>query len=148
MVLNRLAEVVFIHLLRAWLDGQSPRCGGLLRAATDVQLTGAFAAFHADPGKSWTLETLADAARMSRSAFAARFKLLTGETPLEYVTTWRVQQAKVLLDEGRTPLKQIVASLGYQSEAAFRAAFKKRVGATPGEYRAQLRNGEPERAAS
>src|SRR5690349_11008877 len=57
MVLNRLAEVVFIHLLRAWLDSQSPRCGGLLRAVTDPQLTGAFAAFHAEPGGSWTLET-------------------------------------------------------------------------------------------
>lgn len=148
MVLNRLTEIVFIHLLRAWLDGQSPRCGGLLRAVTDPQLTGAFAAFHAEPGRSWTLETLADAAHMSRSSFAARFKTLTGETPLEYVTTWRVQQAKALLDEGHTPLKQIVASLGYASEAAFRAAFKKRVGETPGEYRMSRRNGEAEKAAS
>lgn len=147
-VLNRLAEVLFIHLLRAWLDGQSPRCGGLLRAVTDPQLAAAFAAFHAEPGRAWTLGALADAAHMSRSAFAARFKLLVGETPLEYVTTWRVQQAKSLLEEGRTPLKQIVASLGYASDAAFRAAFRKRVGATPGEYRAQQRKGEPAKAAS
>lgn len=147
-VLNRLAEVVFVHLLRAWLDAQSPRCGGLLRAITDPQLAAAFNAFHAEPGRAWTLEALADAAHMSRSAFAARFKMLVGETPLEYVTTWRVQQAKTLLDEGGMPLKQIVASLGYQSEAAFRVAFKKRVGETPGEYRASRKNGEAVKAAS
>ena len=147
-VLNRLTEVVFVHLLRAWLDSQSPRCGGLLRAVTDPQLADAFAAFHSEPGRAWTLEALADAAHMSRSAFAARFKLLVGETPLEYVTTWRVQQAKALLEEGGTPLKQIVASLGYASEAAFRAAFKKRVGETPGEYRASRRAGEVTKAAS
>jgi len=141
LVLNRLAEVVFIHLVRAWLDSQSPRCGGLLRAMSDPQLAGAFAAFHADPGKSWTLETLAAAAGTSRSSFAARFKLLVGETPLDYVTSWRVRQAQTLIEEGRTPLKQIVASLGYASEAAFRIAFKKRVGETPGEYRAQVRAG-------
>ena len=119
-VLDRLAEVILIHLIRAWLDRQSPECGGWLRAITDSQLARALAAFHAEPGHPWTIESLAQAAGMSRSAFAARFKALTGQTPLDYLTEWRVQQAKALLEAAEQPLKQIVASLGYASEAAFR----------------------------
>ena len=138
-VLDRLAEVILIHLIRAWLDRQSPECGGWLRAITDSQLARALAAFHAEPGHPWTIESLAQAAGMSRSAFAARFKALTGQTPLDYLTEWRVQQAKALLEAAEQPLKQIVASLGYASEAAFRTAFKRRVGQTPGRYRATVR---------
>ena len=77
---------------------------------------------------------------MSRSAFAARFKALTNETPLDYMTEWRMQQAKSLIEAGDLPLKQIVASLGYASETAFRMAFKRRVGMTPGTYRAGVRH--------
>ena len=140
-VLNRLAEIVFVHLIRAWLDRQQPECGGWLRAMADPQLSSALAAFHAEPGKAWTIESLASRAGMSRSAFAARFKALLGETPLDYMTTWRVQQAKSLIEAGEMPLKQVVTSLGYSSEAAFRTAFKRRVGQTPGGYRSALHGG-------
>jgi len=140
-VLNRLAEVTFVELIRAWLDRQPAECGGWFRAMTDPQLAKALAAFHAEPGHAWTIASLAARAGMSRSAFAARFKALLGVTPLDYVTSWRVQQAKALIEAGRTPLKQVVASLGYVSEAAFRTAFKRRTGKTPGAYRAAARHG-------
>jgi len=139
-VLDRLAEVILVHLIRAWIDRQSSECGGWLRAVTDRQLSPALAAFHAEPGRAWTIESLAAASGMSRSAFAARFKSLTGATPLDYLTEWRMQQAKSLIEAGEQPLKQIVASLGYASEAAFRTAFKRRVGRTPGSYRATFRS--------
>jgi len=139
-VLDRLAEVILVHLIRAWLDGQSADCGGWLRALSDPQLGRTLAAFHAAPGRAWTIESLAGVAGMSRSAFAARFKALTGETPLEYVTTWRMRQAMTMIDADERPLKSIVASLGYASEAAFRTAFKRRVGQTPGDYRAAMRS--------
>jgi AraC-like DNA-binding protein len=141
MVLDRLAEVILVHMIRAWLDRQSPDCGGWLRAMADPQLARALGAFHAEPGRSWTIETLATSAGMSRSAFAARFKALTGETPLDYLTEWRMQQARSLIEAGEMPLKQIVRSLGYASDAAFRTAFKRRVGRTPGSFRAALRAG-------
>jgi len=76
---------------------------------------------------------------MSRSAFAGRFKELVGETPLEYLTRWRMQRAVGLLESDDVPLKEIVASSGYTSEAAFRTVFKKWVGESPGSYRARAR---------
>jgi AraC-like DNA-binding protein len=144
-VLDRLAEVILVHLIRAWLDGQSSECGGWLRALGDPQLGRALAAFHAAPGRAWTIESLADAAGMSRSAFAARFKALTSETPLEYVTAWRMRQAMTMIEADEQPLKRIVASLGYASEAAFRTAFKRHAGQTPGGYRAAVRSATGQR---
>jgi AraC-like DNA-binding protein len=138
-ILNRLAEVVFIQLIRTWIDGLPAGEGGWLKALTDPQLGGALEAIHSDPGQSWTVATLASRAALSRSAFAGRFKSLVGETPLEYLTRWRMQRAAGLLESDAVPLKEIVASSGYASEAAFRTAFKKWVGESPGSYRARIR---------
>ena len=71
---------------------------------------------------------------MSRSAFAARFKELLGQTPLEYVTEWRMQKAMQLLQERDKKLIHVARSVGYESDAAFSKAFKRVVGANPGEY--------------
>jgi len=138
-ILNRLAEVVFIQLIRTWIDGLPAGQGGWLRALTDPQLAGALASIHSDPGTAWSLASLAARANMSRSAFAARFRSVVGETPLGYLTQWRMQRAAALLESTEVPLKEIVASSGYASEAAFRTAFKKWSGASPGSYRTQAR---------
>jgi AraC-like DNA-binding protein len=82
----------------------------------------------------WTVESLAEAAGMSRSAFAARFKEILGQTPLEYVTEWRMQKAMQLLQQRDTKLIDIARSVGYESGTAFSKAFKRVVGANPGEY--------------
>jgi len=82
----------------------------------------------------WTVESLAGAAGMSRSAFAARFKELLGQTPLEYVTEWRMQKAMQLLQQRDKKLMDIARLVGYESDAAFSKAFKRVVGANPGGY--------------
>ena len=56
---------------------------------------------------------------------AERFKNVVGDTPLEYLTRWRMQRAAGLLESGDAPVKEVVAASGYASEAAFRTAFKK-----------------------
>jgi AraC-like DNA-binding protein len=86
---------------------------------------------------------MAAAAGMSRSAFASRFKELLGQTPLEYVTDWRMQKAIQLLQQGDKKLAEVALSVGYESDAAFSKAFKRVVGFTPGEYR---QNGAPNEA--
>lgn len=140
-VLNRLAEIVFVQLIRSWIDEVPDGAGGWLRALGDPQVGGALEAIHAEPGSPWTVASLAGRAGMSRSAFAERFRNLVGEAPLEYLTRWRMQKAASLLESGAASVKEVVATSGYASEAAFRVAFKKYMGAPPAAYRNE-RNGD------
>jgi AraC-like DNA-binding protein len=135
VVATRLAEVLFIQALRAHIaSGAERRNQGWLRAIFDLQLGAALSAIHGNVNAPWTVESLAEAAGMSRSAFAARFKELLGQTPLEYVTEWRMQKAMQLLQQRDRKLIDVARSVGYESDAAFSKAFKRVVGASPGEY--------------
>ena len=135
-VATRLAEILFIQTLRAYIaTGVENRKLGWLRAIFDPQIGAALRVVHADVNSPWTVESLAAAAGMSRSAFAARFKEMLGQTPLDYVTEWRMQKAVVLLKQEEKKLVEVAQSVGYESDAAFSKAFKRVVGVTPGEYR-------------
>ncbi len=134
VVATRLAEVLFIQILRAHIASTPERNRGWLRAVFDPQLGTALTAIHDRVNAAWTVESLAEAAGMSRSAFAARFKELLGQTPLEYVTGWRMQKAMQLLEHRDKKLIDVARSVGYESDAAFSKAFKRVVGANPGDY--------------
>jgi AraC-like DNA-binding protein len=139
VVATRLAEVLFIQALRAHIaSGVEWRNKGWLRAIFDPQMGTALRAIHDSVHTPWTVESLAEAAGMSRSAFAARFKELLEQTPLEYVTEWRMQKAMQLLQQRDKKLIDVARSVGYESDAAFSKAFKRVVGASPGAY---LKNG-------
>jgi len=136
VVANRLAEVLFIQTLRAHIASGAESCKrGWLRAIFDPQIGAALRAVHANVNNLWTVESLAEAAGMSRSSFAARFKELVGQTPLDYVTEWRMQKAILLLRQDDKKLVDVAQTVGYESDAAFSKAFKRLVGVTPGEYR-------------
>ena len=134
IVANRLAEVLFIQVLRAHIASEPERKKGWLRAIFDPQMGTALSAIHDSVSTPWTVESLAAEAGMSRSAFAARFKELLGQTPMEYVTEWRMQKAMQLLEQRDRKLIDIARSVGYESDAAYSKAFKRVVGANPGEY--------------
>src|SRR6202012_3553243 len=134
VVASRLAEVLFIQVLRAHIASGPERNKGWLRAIFDRQIGPALSAVHDRVNTAWTVESLAEAAGMSRSAFAARFKELLRQTPLEYVTEWRVQKGKKVLKKHGKKLIDVARSVGYESDAAFSKAFKRVVGANPGEY--------------
>ncbi|HEY3928765.1 MAG TPA: AraC family transcriptional regulator [Candidatus Koribacter sp.] len=134
VVATRLAEVLFIQALRSHIASGPERNKGWLRAIFDPQMGTALGAIHDGVNTPWTVESLAEAAGMSRSAFAARFKQLLGQTPLEYVTEWRMQKAMQLLEQRDKKLIDIARAVGYESDAAFSKAFKRVVGANPGEY--------------
>ena len=136
VVANRLAEVLFIQAIRAHVvSGADCRNHGWLRAIFDPQIGAALKAIHENVNHPWTVESLAEAARMSRSAFALRFKELLGQAPLEYTTEWRMQKAVQLLQQRDKKLFEIAKSVGYDSDAAFSKAFKRVLGSTPGGYR-------------
>jgi AraC-like DNA-binding protein len=134
VVATRLAEVLFIQALRAHIASEPERSRGWLRAVFDPQIGAALGVIHDRVSTPWTVESLAGAAGVSRSAFAVRFKELLGQTPLEYVTEWRMQKAMQLLEQRDKKLVDVARSVGYESDAAFSKAFKRIVGASPGEY--------------
>lgn len=134
VVATRLAEVLFIQILRAHIASEPERNQAWLRAIFDPQVGAALNAVHDRVNTPWTVESLAEAAGMSRSAFAARFKEVLGQTPLEYVTEWRMQKAMQLLRQRDKKLIDVARSVGYESEAAFSKAFKRVVGANPSDY--------------
>jgi AraC-like DNA-binding protein len=141
LVANRLAEVLFVQAIRAHITSRGETCKQpWLRAIFDPQIGAALKAVHQNVDRGWTVEALAETAGMSRSAFAARFKELLGQTPLEYVTEWRMQKALELLHQHDGKLVEIAQSVGYESDAAFSKAFKRVLGISPGEYR---RSAEP-----
>src|SRR5260370_4555648 len=133
---NRLADILFIQCVRAHIAASSETCkSGLLRAIFDPKIGEALKAMHERVENPWTVETLAGAAGMSRSAFALRFKELLGETPLEYLTNWRMYKATWLLQQNGGKLFDVAKSVGYDSDAAFSKAFKRVLGVAPSEYR-------------
>ncbi|MCW3051677.1 MAG: hypothetical protein JWN14_847, partial [Chthonomonadales bacterium] len=71
-----------------------------------------------------------------RSAFAARFRALVGEAPLEHLTQWRMVRAASLMREDRSQtLAAVAAAVGYGSESAFGKVFQRVIGVSPGKYR-------------
>jgi AraC-like DNA-binding protein len=131
-VITRLADVLVIQAIRAWLETDPGARTGWLGALRDPRIGRALALIHADPAHPWTVATLAREVAMSRSAFAARFTELVGEPAMQYVTRFRMQVAmNALRDDGAT-VGQLASRLGYRSQAAFARAFKREVGVPPG----------------
>jgi transcriptional regulator GlxA family with amidase domain len=107
-----------------------------LRALGDAQMGEALRLMHLQPGHGWTVPTLARRVSMSRSAFAARFRALVGETPLEHLTQWRMVRAASMMRESRAvKLAAIAAAVGYESDSAFGKVFRRVMGISPGQYR-------------
>lgn len=132
-VINRLAEVVIAHLIRAWVETDGS--DGWTPALWDRQIGPVIVAIHRDPGRTWSLETLAGIARVSRSTFSARFTDRVGISPARYIVQLRMRLAVRRLKSGKSSLAQIAADLGYQSEGAFARAFKRMFGGPPGAVR-------------
>lgn len=136
-VVDRLVEVLFIQMVRTYIQ-QSQTPLGIMAAISDKQIGAALHHVHRNPAHPWTLDALARHAGVSRSAFASRFNRLVGQTPMQYLTFWRMQKARELLADARLSTSAVAEQVGYLSEAAFSKAFKKVIGTGPGAFRREL----------
>ena len=134
-VLAKLAEVLFIEVLRLYMHKPDAGRTGWLAGLGDRVVGAALNALHARPAHAWTLEELAREAHTSRSVLAERFQHLVGNSPMQYLTQWRMLLAANLLRRSNAPLARIAEDVGYQTDTAFSRAFRREYGAPPAAWR-------------
>jgi AraC-like DNA-binding protein len=134
-VLAKLAEVLFIEVLRLYMNEQAEGRTGWLAGLGDRIVGTALSALHRSPAQAWTLEELARTAGTSRSVLAERFQMLVGSSPMQYLTQWRMLLAANLLCRSNAPLARIAEDVGYQTDTAFSRAFRREFGAPPAAWR-------------
>jgi AraC-like DNA-binding protein len=134
-MLTRMAELMFIEVVRRHVEQMTPEQTGWRAGLRDDVVGPAIAQLHARPAHPWTLDELARTIASSRSVLAERFTRIVGVAPMLYLTRWRLQLAAERLARGSAKVAAIGAQVGYDSEAAFSRAFKRETGHSPGEWR-------------
>jgi AraC-like DNA-binding protein len=142
-VLLRLSEVLFVEVVRRYLDTLPSGQSGWLAGLRDPIVGRALAALHDRPVQAWTMERLAKDVGASRSSLAERFTQYVGQPPMRYLAQWRMQLAARLLSDGTAKVSAVALDVGYDSEAAFSRAFKKIVGMAPAAWRHRRTGGGP-----
>ena len=138
LVTTHLMQLVLIEVIRCWIHSpEAKNHPGIFLALRQPTLFRALSAIHNAPEKPWTVETLARAAGMSRSGFAKLFRESVGETPLAYLTQWRITAACQLLRDTNLSIKEAASRLGFSSPALFTAVFQRIMGMTPTQCREQ-----------
>jgi AraC-like DNA-binding protein len=131
-MMDRLFELLVIQLLRHILTSrdQSP---GMMAGLADPRLARPLSLMHDTPSKTWTVAELSAVANMSRASFAEHFRLVVGQTPVDYLVSWRISLAQKRLREGK-PIALIADEVGYESPSALARAFRRKTGASPREW--------------
>ncbi len=134
-VLTKLSELMFIDVLRRYVETLPPQDTGWLAGLRDPSVGKALTLIHDKPADDWTIEALARQSGVSRTVLAERFAELVGIPPMQYLAKWRMQIASELLTSGSANIARIAAEVGYESEASFSRAFKKMIGVSPSNWR-------------
>jgi AraC family transcriptional regulator, alkane utilization regulator len=138
-VATRVAESLFVEMLRAYVDSLPPAHPGWLAGLRDPHVGKCLELMHAKPGHEWSVDSLADEVHVSRSVLAQRFNDFVGVPPMQYLKRWRLATAARLLRNDRANIGRIIDQVGYESETAFSRAFKKEYGVSPGQWRSGAR---------
>ncbi|MFK0088565.1 cupin domain-containing protein [Pseudomonas sp. NPDC090755] len=137
--LDRLFELLVIQLLRHLLD-QRQLHTGLMAGLADGRLARSLVQMHEAPERAWSIAELARESNMSRAAYAAYFRDVVGQTPADYLLSWRISLAQKRLGEGR-PISVIATEVGYESPSALARAFRRKTGCSPRDW-VKRRTGE------
>jgi AraC family transcriptional regulator, alkane utilization regulator len=140
-LVTRLSELLLVQVLRTYLADLNGDTPPGLQGFADPQIGKAIGLIQERPEQPWTLDRLAAAVAMSRAAFASRFRTLTGEPPMRYLTRYRLFKAALDLRRSTASLTRIAASTGYDSEVTLSKAFRRYFGVAPGAYRKTAGNG-------
>ena len=141
-ILTRMAELLFVEVVRRYMDGITAPETGWLAGLRDPVVGPALTELHQRPSHPWTLVDLARAVATSRTVLAERFAQLVGIPPMQYLTQWRLQLAAKELASGSEKVASIGARVGYESEAAFSRAFKRATGQAPAAWRRARQHGQ------
>lgn len=141
VMLAKLSEALFVDTLRRFVAGLPDQTTGWLAGARDVVVGKSLALLHRRASYPWTIAELATEVGVSRSALVARFSRYLSDSPMAYLTGWRLRMAAQALTSSPKSVADIAAAVGYESEAAFNRAFKRAFGAPPARYRRQSRTG-------
>ena len=140
-LISCLYESLFVYAIRAYASSSAAPPKGWLAAMSDEHLSKAIGAMHSGIDRNWSVASLAREARMSRSAFALKFKNVLGQTPLEYLRQWRMYRASAMIRSNNTSFGEVASAVGYGSESSFSRVFRREMGVAPREYRHKTREG-------
>ncbi len=138
-VLAKLSEILFIETLRRYIAQLPPEQTGWLAGVRDLEVGKALALLHRKPARPWTIATLANEVGISRSVLAERFQRYLSESPISYLTRWRLQLGAQLLQSTSNSVAQIADEVGYALEPSFNRAFKRQFGLPPARFRSRSR---------
>jgi AraC-like DNA-binding protein len=134
--LDRLFELLIILLFRHLLDHHQLRTG-MMAGLADPRLARSLVQIHNAPHRPWSIAELASESNMSRAAYAVHFRTVIGQTPADYLLSWRISLAQKRLREGR-PITLIAAEVGYESPSALARAFRRKTGCSPRDWMKDL----------
>jgi AraC-like DNA-binding protein len=137
IIVNRLIDVLLVHVVRAWVARQEDHGRSWLMGLRNPSVARALAIIHAAPAAAWTVDRLARESNLSRASLTRHFTSLVGEPPLAYLTRWRMELAARQLRETDDAIGAIAHRVGYTSEFAFSRAFSRARGRPPGRYRTE-----------
>lgn len=135
LVLAKLSEVLFVETLRLYINSLPTDQTGWLAGVRDPVIGQALALLHKDPAHPWTISTLARNVGLSRTRLAERFRHFLNETPMAYLTRWRLQLGAEILLSSENSVAEVAAAVGYGSEAAFNRAFRREFNSPPAQFR-------------
>ncbi len=138
-VLAKLSEVLFVEALRRYVAQLPATQTGWLAGVRNPEVGKGLACLHRDPARPWTIATLADEVGLSRSVLAERFRHYLSDTPIGYLTRWRLQLAAQLFSSTSKSVAEVAGEVGYESEPSFNRAFKREFGLPPAQFRSRSR---------